>query len=99
MGNEAFYGSNFKSMYDFIKAYDNTRPVHYEGDHEAISADIYSCMYPEIESMIEFVQDKNHQDKPLILCKYIHAIGNGPGGIQGYINAFYKYPNLQGGCA
>ena len=99
MGNEAFYGSNFKSMYDFIKSYDDTRPIHYEGDHEAVSADIYSCMYPEIESMIEFVQDEEHQDKPLILCEYVHAMGNGPGGIQEYVDAFYKYPNLQGGFA
>jgi beta-galactosidase len=99
MGNEAFYGSNFQAMYKFIKSYDDTRPVHYEGDHEAISTDIYSCMYPEIESMIEFVEKEEHQDRPLILCEYIHSMGNGPGGIQEYIDAFYKYPNLQGGCA
>jgi beta-galactosidase len=32
LGNEAFYGCNFQSMYDWIKSYDPTRLVHYEGD-------------------------------------------------------------------
>jgi beta-galactosidase len=29
----------------------------------------------------------------------IHAMGNGPGNIKEYIDAFYKYPTLQGGFA
>jgi beta-galactosidase len=99
MGNEAFYGRNFKAMYDLIKSYDDTRPVHYEADHEAISADVYSCMYPEVDEMIDFVSQKEHQFKPLILCEFIHSMGNGPGGIKEYVDAFYKYSNLQGGCA
>jgi beta-galactosidase len=35
LGNEAFYGCNFQKMYDWIKSYDNTRLVHYEGDTHA----------------------------------------------------------------
>jgi beta-galactosidase len=35
LGNEAFYGSNFQKMYDWIKSYDATRLVHYEGDTHA----------------------------------------------------------------
>lgn len=32
LGNEAFYGCNFQRMYHWIKSYDPTRLVHYEGD-------------------------------------------------------------------
>ena len=35
LGNEAFYGRNFQKMYDWIKSYDPTRLVHYEGDTHA----------------------------------------------------------------
>jgi beta-galactosidase/beta-glucuronidase len=35
--------------------------------------------------------------KPLILCEYAHAMGNGPGGLKEYWEAFYKYKALQGG--
>jgi beta-galactosidase len=45
LGNEAFYGRNHKAMYDWVKATDPTRPVHYEGDAKALSVDMFSYMY------------------------------------------------------
>ena len=96
LGNEAFYGCNFQSMYDYIKNVDDTRPVHYEGDFEAQTVDLHSRMYPTVESIIEFAKEPNFT-KPLVLCEFIHAMGNGPGNIKEYIDAFYKYPRLQGG--
>jgi beta-galactosidase len=56
--------------------------------------DMYSRMYSSVEETIE-LSKKIH--KPLILCEYIHAMGNGPGGIKEYVEAFYTYPNIQGG--
>ncbi|KAL1888278.1 hypothetical protein Sste5346_009670 [Sporothrix stenoceras] len=35
LGNEAFQGRNFQAMYDCVKAYDDTWPVHYEEDVDA----------------------------------------------------------------
>lgn len=96
LGNEAFFGCNFNSMYEWIKSVDDTRPIHYEGDHQAEVVDVYSWMYPTLGSIIEFAQKPSFK-KPLILCEYIHAMGNGPGNIQEYVDAFYKYPRLQGG--
>jgi beta-galactosidase len=49
LGNEAFYGCNFVEMYEWVKAADPTRLVHYEGDREGVSTDLYSVMYPSIE--------------------------------------------------
>lgn len=96
LGNEAFYGRNHVAMYDWIKSYDDTRPVHYEADIYAKTVDMYSRMYPPVEEMIEFANDKT-KTKPLILCEYAHAMGNGPGNIKEYVDAFYKYETLQGG--
>lgn len=98
LGNEAFFGQNFKAMYDHIKAYDDSRPIHYEADIFAETMDMYSRMYPPIDEIIEFAKDKS-KTKPLVLCEFIHAMGNGPGNIKEYIDAFYKYPALQGGFA
>lgn len=96
LGNEAFYGQNFQHMYDEIKSIDTSRPIHYEGDFEARSADLFSQMYPKVDDIIEFAKEPNFT-KPLVLCEFVHAMGNGPGAIKEYIDAFYKYPRLQGG--
>ena len=99
LGNEAFYGRNFQKMYDWIKSYDKTRPVHYEGDFEAKTVNLFSKMYPPVSQIVEFATKEEKWEKPLILCEFAHAMGNGPGAIQEYVDAFYKYPRLQGGFA
>ena len=98
LGNESFFGQNFKAMYNHIKAYDDSRPIHYEADIYAETMDMYSRMYPPIDEIIKFAEDKS-KTKPLVLCEFIHAMGNGPGNIKEYVDAFYKYPTLQGGFA
>ncbi|CAI7672241.1 unnamed protein product [Penicillium bialowiezense] len=95
LGNEAFYGQNHVSMYKWIKKNDPTRLVHYEGDREALSADLYSTMYWSIDALKRHVAEK--PDKPLIQCEYGHAMGNGPGGLTEYIEAYRTEPLLQGG--
>ena len=96
LGNEAFYGRNHKSMYSWIKSYDDSRPVHYEADIYAETMDMYSKMYPSVELIVDFGRDAS-KDKPLVLCEFVHAMGNGPGNIKEYVDAFYEYPKLQGG--
>ena len=96
MGNEAFYGKNFQAMYNWAKAYDPTRLIHYEGDTKARTVDLYSMMYPAITDIQAFAEHWAGK-KPLVLCEYIHAMGNGPGAIKEYIDEFYKHPCLQGG--
>lgn len=97
LGNEAYYGRNHQAMYDFIHAYDPTRLIHYEGDQDAKTADIYSKMYTSCDEIITFATQSKTWDKPLVLCEYAHAMGNGPGALKEYIDAFYKYPRLVGG--
>jgi beta-galactosidase len=98
LGNEAFYGCNQKAMYDYVKKYDPTRPVHYEGDRGALSADVFSYMYPDFHKLEEFAMAEGDEfTKPIILCEYAHAMGNGPGGLEEHQQLFYKYRRLQGG--
>ena len=72
LGNEAFFGQNFKAMYDHIKAYDDSRPIHYEADIFAETMDMYSRMYPPVDEIIKFAQDKEKK-KPLVLCEFVSA--------------------------
>jgi beta-galactosidase len=96
LGNEAFEGRNIEAMYKWVKAYDPTRPIHYEGDYSNRYADLRSTMYPPLNKLVEFVEDWDGK-KPLLLCEFIHSMGNGPGNIKEYIDLFHKYPCLQGG--
>lgn len=96
LGNEAFYGQNFAEMYHWIKAFDPTRLVHYEGDVQAKTTDCYSLMYPKISEIVDFAE-KWEGKKPLILCEFAHAMGNGPGSFKEYLDVFYTHPCLQGG--
>jgi len=98
LGNEAFYGQNHKAMYEWVKEIDPTRPVHYEGDVKATSADMLSYMYMPVEELVErAIEEEDNFQKPIILCEYAHAMGNGPGGLREYQDAFDKYRRLQGG--
>ena len=96
LGNESGFGCNFEAMYKRCKELDQTRVVHYEGDRETVAADIYSTMYSSVERIIGFAEAENWE-KPHILCEFAHAMGNGPGGLKEYWDAFYKYDRLQGG--
>lgn len=102
LGNEAFYGRNHKAMYDYAKSVDPGRLVHYEGDANALSADMFSYMYPSVEHLIrlaktEGINSEGHYEKPMVLCEYAHAMGNGPGSLEDYQKAFREYSRLQGG--
>ncbi|KAK9480264.1 glycosyl hydrolases family 2, TIM barrel domain-containing protein [Lipomyces japonicus] len=98
LGNESFYGSNHAAMYHLIKEIDPSRLIHYEGDQKAETTDMFSVMYPSFERLQEFVDKSGDKfDKPLILCEYAHAMGNGPGGLPEYIDFFRKHRSLQGG--
>ncbi|KAK3955586.1 glycosyl hydrolases family 2, TIM barrel domain-containing protein [Pseudoneurospora amorphoporcata] len=96
LGNESGYGSNHRAMYDYIKSVDASRPIHYEGDWNAQSADIFSRMYASVDDMEGYAKQENW-DKPFVLCEFAHAMGNGPGALKEYIELFYKWPRLMGG--
>ncbi len=98
LGNEAGDGSNFATCYKWIKAYDPTRPVHYERsvyEEGTPNTDITCPMYWNYDLCEEYV--KNNPDQPLIQCEYAHAMGNSLGGFKEYWDLIRKYPSYQGG--
>ena len=95
LGNEAGYGPNFEKAYDWIKAYDTTRPVQYERAEQNGKTDIFCPMYYGYEDCEKYSQGDN--PRPLIQCEYAHAMGNSIGGFKEYWDIIRKYAKYQGG--
>lgn len=96
LGNESFYGQNHQAMYDCIKEIDTTRQVHYEGDGNAQTVDMFSRMYPEVKYIEDFAKER-YWKKPLVICEFLHAMGNSCGNAKEYVEAFYRHPRVMGG--
>lgn len=108
LGNEAGTGRNLAAMSRLAKDRDPSRPIHYEGDWSSPDVDVYSRMYASqaetaligqgIEPALEDPElDARRRAMPFVLCEYVHAMGNGPGGMSEYQELFEKYPRLMGG--
>lgn len=95
LGNESGYGINFEKAYDWVKAYDKTRPVQYERGGYDSKTDIYCPMYIDYEESEKYC--KGDGTKPYIQCEYAHAMGNSEGGFKEYWDLIRKYPKYQGG--
>ena len=97
MGNESGMGTNFKKAADRVRLLDKTRLLHYEGDSNAETADVYSTMYTRLNRLQEIAEGNDAHGKPHLLCEYAHAMGTGPGNLEEYQNLFRRYKRLQGG--
>ena len=95
MGNEAGDGNNFKTLYNWIKNRDKTRPVVYEPAKGKSHTDIHFPMYKNLGYISNYA--KQYPNKPLILCEYAHAMGNSVGNLVDYWDIIDKYESLQGG--
>jgi beta-galactosidase len=62
---------------------------------------MYSYMYPPIDRLLKLSNTEGVKDgkyeKPVVLCEYGHAMGNGPGWLEDYEELFRTNPRLQGG--
>ncbi len=106
LGNESGYGAHHDAMAAWIRRYDPSRPLHYEG---AIMYDLYApapvsdlvCpMYPSIDEILAWsatAPDRGDHRRPLIMCEYSHAMGNSNGSLADYWDAIEASPGLQGG--
>ncbi len=112
LGNESGFGDNHREMARLTRRIDPTRLIHYEGDRESEVADVVSQMYTGHQALEEIGRRKKSSkdpsvqaslagtaiDKPMFLCEYAHAMGNGPGGLQDYWDIIYAHKRLSGGC-
>ena len=95
LGNEAGDGVNFTTTSGWIRERDPSRPVHYERAKLGPNTDIFCPMYARIPDIVEYAE--THDDRPLILCEYSHAMGNSNGNIKDYWDAIHEHERLQGG--
>ncbi|WP_460294296.1 glycoside hydrolase family 2 TIM barrel-domain containing protein [Clostridium tertium] len=102
VGNESGFGCNFENGLIRAKELDNTRLLHYEGayyadknrENDFSNIDVISRMYPSIDEIKDYFN--KGIDKPLILCEYAHAMGNGPGGLNEYDELIQEHPEFAG---
>ncbi|MBN1647507.1 MAG: DUF4981 domain-containing protein [Spirochaetales bacterium] len=107
MGNESGYSKAFEHAARHIKAADPGRLVHYESMYQLDWAE-KACDSPETLDVVsrmyssprwitdEFLTDSK-ETRPLVLCEYSHAMGNGPGDLEDYWQIFYSSDRLCGG--
>lgn len=102
LGNETGYGANHDAAAAWVRRFDPTRPLHYEGAiaddwHSGHAASDLVCpMYPSFEALKTFSADPR-ADRPVVLCEYAHSQGNSTGGLAEYWELFDNLPGLQGG--
>jgi beta-galactosidase len=112
LGNESGYGPNHDALAGWIRSFDPSRPLHYEGvtrpklgqgraDLETLkrgraASDIVSTMYPAVD-LLEAWARSTEDDRPFIMCEYSHAMGNSNGSLSDYWAAIESHKGLQGG--
>ncbi len=121
LGNESGTGPIFAAAAAWIKDFDPSRFIHYEGaqgdpthPHYVENAnglvkspecanpddpnfvDVLSRMYPELYQIVN-MSESPYINRPIIMCEYMHAMGNSMGGIGEYWDEIRKRPNLIGG--
>ncbi len=107
LGNESGYGPVHDASAAWLRHYDSSRVVHYEGPHRydlgahgRVATDIIAPMYPSLERLEEWaLRQATHpdDDRPLILCEYSHAMGNSNGSLADHDELFRQHHGLQGG--
>jgi len=112
LGNESGYGPHHDALAAWLRSFDPTRPVHYEGCSrpewgqgrptlESVkrgrgATDIVSTMYPPLE-LVEGWAQTTTDDRPFIMCEYSHAMGNSNGSLSDYWALIERHRGLQGG--
>ena len=107
LGNESGCGENHAAMAGWIRFYDPSRTVHYEGATQTAFlnqkdninlaiTDYIAPMYASVDVCIDWAKEQK-DPRPFILCEYSHAMGNSNGNLKEYFEAFEKYHGLQGG--
>jgi len=103
LGNESGWGASHQAMAGWLRRYDPSRLIHYEGgvrfgrlDKGNEITDVVNPMYPAVETIIQWAETPG-DERPLIMCEYAHAMGNSSGNLKEYWDAIHQHHGLQGG--
>ncbi|MCF7804525.1 MAG: DUF4981 domain-containing protein [Candidatus Marinimicrobia bacterium] len=93
MGNEAGNGENIAQMASWVRTADPSRPIHYQ--HMNYIADMNSYMYPPVDGTQRIINDPEIP-RPIILCEYVHSMGNSTGNLDEYMELMANNTNFIG---
>jgi len=98
-GNESHVGTVIQKMCEYFHAKDSGRLVHYEAvfydrTFDFIT-DVESRMYPSPDKVKEYLSQ--NPQKPMLLCEYMHDMGNSMGGLESYMKLRETYDSFHGG--
>jgi beta-galactosidase len=102
LGNESGLGLNHEAAAAWLRHYDPSRPLHYEGairydwTSDQRVSDLTCPMYSPISAIVDHARS-GLQRHPLIMCEFSHAMGNSNGTLAEYWDAIESTPGLQGG--
>lgn len=109
LGNESGFGQNFALLSDYIRRFDPTRLISYDGRETDMWKtkdyfDMNSSMYPFIEDdakqkhwkLLSFWAEPKY-NKPYIMIEYAHAQGNSLGNFAEYWRVVDNNPSFIGG--
>lgn len=115
LGNESGVSPAHHAAASWLRAFDPTRPVHYESGisedqmaeggqsyrpeilaKERPETDVVAPMYPPWPALAAWATSAP-PTKPLIMCEYIHAMGNSCGDADKYWETIRAHHGLQGG--
>ncbi|TWT83640.1 Beta-galactosidase [Planctomycetes bacterium CA13] len=124
LGNESGTGPGFAAAAGWVRDFDPSRFIHYEGaqgdptdpnyvEDNAVAyksqgwptpanpddpdyVDVISRMYPDLSQLLN-LSTSEHIDRPIVMCEYLHAMGNSMGGLGEFWDAIRVTPNLMGG--
>jgi len=103
LGNESGHGANHDAAAAWVRHFDPSRLLHYEGgiytDWHAGHAvtDIICPMYTSHQRLRDWARDPKRDSRPVILCEYSHAMGNSNGCLGEYYDIFRSERGIQGG--
>lgn len=103
LGNESGGYKCQDVCYDYLKKMNPEIPVHYEGAirSKRWAYDVVSRMYATpslMRRVLSGTAGNKYKNKPFFQCEYAHAMGNGPGGLEEYMQLFYSSDQFMGGC-
>ena len=73
-------------------------PEWVDPEHYRSYTDVESRMYISTDEVLNYYLLNPKITRPLFLCEYCHAMGNGPGDLLDYQKLVYEHDNFLGGC-
>ncbi len=103
LGNESGMSKAMEKAGRWVKEYDPARLLHYESilreerfPQDTSMLDLYARMYHDLDGIRNYLA--SGAGRPYFLSEFSHAMGNGPGDLEDYMELILEEPRFLGGC-